>query len=94
MATEQQIQKKITTYLESQGCYIVKVISASKAGVPDIIGCYEECFFGIEVKTPGTKNNISKLQEYNLDKIRQAGGHSLVAWNVEQVEDFINGILI
>lgn len=93
MATEQQIQKKITTYLESQGCYIVKVISATKAGVPDILGCYEGVFFGIEVKTPKTRNNVSKLQEYNLDKIHSCGGHSLVAWGVEQVEDFLGGLL-
>lgn len=94
MATEQQIQKKIIDYLKSQGCYIVKVISASKAGVPDIIGCYEGVFFGIEVKTPGTRNNVSKLQEYNLDMIQEAGGHSTVAWNVEHVEDFLEGLLL
>lgn len=92
--TEQQIQKKITTYLESQGCYIVKVISASKAGVPDILGCYEGVFFGIEVKTPDKHSNVSKLQHYNLDQIRLAGGHSIVAWNVEMVEEFIGGLLI
>lgn len=91
---EQQIQKKIINYLESKGCYVVKVISATKAGVPDIIGCYEGVFFGIEVKTPKTASNVSKLQEYNLDRIREADGHSLVAWTVEQVEEFISGILI
>ena len=64
--TEQRIQKKIVDYLLTQGCYIVKVISASKAGVPDILGCYEGVFFAIEVKTPQTKKNVSKLQDYNL----------------------------
>lgn len=92
--TEQQIQKKIITYLEKEGCYVVKVMSASKSGVPDILGCYEGVFFGIEVKTPTTSNNVSKLQEYNLDKIIESGGHSLVAWNVEQVEEFLGGLLI
>jgi len=92
--TEQQIQKKIVTYLETQGCYVIKVISASKAGVLDIVGCYEGVFFTIEVKTPQTRNNVSKLQIYNADLCRQAGGYSLVAWNVEQVEDFIGGLLI
>ena len=94
MATEQQIQSKIVKYLESQGCYVVKVISASKSGVPDILGCYEGIFFGIEVKKPETASNVSKLQEYNLDKIRESGGHSLVAWDVEMVEEFISGILL
>lgn len=93
MAAESKIQKKIITYLEQEGCYIVKVISATKSGVPDIIGCYEGIFFGIEVKTTTTKGNVSKLQEYNLDKIVSSGGHSLVAWELEQVEDFIKGLL-
>ena len=92
--TEQQIQKKIVTYLEQEGCYVVKVISASKAGVLDIIGCYEGVFFTIEVKTPQTRNNVSKLQQYNADLCRRAGGHSLVAWDVEMVEDFLQGLLI
>ena len=92
--SEQQIQRKIIKYLESQGCYVVKVVSATKSGVPDIIGCYEGVFFGIEVKTPKTRNNVSKLHEYNLDKIREADGHSLVAWEVEQVEEFIRGLLL
>lgn len=92
--TEAQIQKKIITYLEKEGCYIVKVISASKSGVPDILGCYEGIFFGIEVKTPTTSNNVSKLQEYNLDKIVSCGGQSLVAWELEQVEEFLRGLLI
>jgi Holliday junction resolvase len=90
---EQTIQKNIIKYLESQGCYVVKVVAASKAGVPDIIGCYNGVFFGIEVKTPKTKTNVSKLQEYNLNQIKLSGGQSLVAYNVDMVKDFISEIL-
>jgi len=91
--SEQQIQKKITAYLEGIGCYVVKVVSATKAGVPDIIGCYEGNFFAIEVKKPETINRVSKLQEYNLDCIQEAGGSSLVACDVEDVKDFMRGVL-
>lgn len=91
--TEQQLQKKMVNYLEANDCYVVKVVSATRAGVPDILGCYEGVFFGIEVKLPKTRNNVSKLQEYNLDKIVASGGRSLVAWEVEQVEEFIRGLL-
>ena len=58
MATEQQIQKKVFDYLVSEGCYVVKVISASKAGVQDITGCYEGVFFSIEVKPPSTSGDM------------------------------------
>ena len=87
--TEQQIQKKITTYLEQKEAYVVKVISASKSGVPDILCCYNGIFIGIEVKKPSTKDNVSKLQQYNLDKIKLAGGVSIVAWEVKQVEELL-----
>lgn len=86
---EQQIQKKIIQTLEAKGAYTVKVVSATKTGVPDIICCYKGIFIAIEVKTPKTKTNVSKLQEYNLKLIQQAGGLSLVAWDVQQVEELL-----
>ena len=89
--TEQAIQKKIIKWLEAQGYYVVKVISANKSGVPDIIACVEGKFVGIEVKRPTTKNNVSALQRKHLDMIEESGGYSTVAWELEQVIDFING---
>ena len=83
---EQIVQKKIIKYLESKGAYVVKVVSASKKGVPDIIACYKGKFIAIEVKAPGKERNVTELQKYNLEKIREAGGISLVA---SQVEDII-----
>ncbi len=76
---EQQYQKKIVTYLEQQGAYVVKVVAASKKGVPDILACYRGYFLAIEVKTPTTRANVSKLQDYNLNKVSKAGGISGVA---------------
>ena len=86
---EQDIQKKIIAYLEELGAYVVKVVSATKAGVPDLLVCYEGKFIAIEVKKPETRNNVSALQSYNLSKIENAGGYSLVAWSVEMVKEFL-----
>ena len=86
---EQDFQKKITKYLESQGAYVVKVITASKKGVPDILACYKGRMIGCEVKTPTTMKNTSELQKYNLAKIKEAGGLSLVACSIEQVEPYL-----
>jgi len=95
MATEQQIQKKITTYLESlEESYVVKVVSATKAGVPDILCCVAGSFVGIEVKKPESRNNVSKLQDYNLNLIERAGGYSLVAWDVDMVKEFVEGEIL
>lgn len=88
--TEQQIQKKIITMLEeTYDAYVVKVVSASRSGVPDILCCIDGRFVAIEVKKPEHKNNVSKLQEYNLSQIEQRGGVAMVAWDVEMVKDIL-----
>lgn len=88
MPSEQQIQTKIKTWLENNGAYVVKVIQASKAGVPDLLVCYKGMFIGIEVKRPSTKGNVSKLQKHNLNLIQAAEGKTIVAWDLDMVIDF------
>jgi len=87
---ESEIQKKILDYLKLQGAYAVKVIQASKAGVPDIICCYKGKFIAIEVKTPKTKYNTSELQKLNIEWINQAKGIVIVAWDLEQVKRLLD----
>lgn len=86
---EQNIQAKIKKYLESKGAYVVKVVQANKAGVPDLLACYKGKFVGLEVKTPKTLNNVSPLQAFNLSKISEAGGISYVVTSIEDVEKIL-----
>jgi Holliday junction resolvase len=88
--TEQVIQSKIIKALEKEGAYVVKVVSASKKGVPDLLVCFEGRFMGVEVKRPSTKNNTSELQKYNLECITNSGGLAIVA---TCVEDVLNAII-
>jgi len=83
---EQDYQKKIVKYLESKGAYVVKVITASKKGVPDVLACYKGRFIAIEVKTPTTMNNASELQKYNLEKIRDAGGVAMISCEASDLD--------
>lgn len=85
---EQDIQTKIIKYLNSEGFYVVKVVSATKAGVPDILCCIYGQFVAFEVKANATKKP-TPLQEYNLDKIRECGGEAFVVHSLEQVKDII-----
>ena len=86
---EQDIQKKLINHLEGLGSYVVKVISASKAGVPDLLCCYQGMFIGIEVKTPEKKNNTSKLQDINIERIQYADGIAGVAWDIQSLEEIL-----
>lgn len=85
---ESIIQAKIIRYLEKDlGCYIVKVIKATKSGVCDLLICYDGRFIGIEVKTPSTRENTSPLQRVNIDLIHKSGGIAFVACSVEDVKE-------
>jgi len=86
---EQDIQRKIIKYLEANGAYVVKVMSATKSGIPDILACIKGEFIAIEVKTPKTINNVSKLQKYNLAAIEVAGGKAIVAKSLEDIKGLI-----
>ncbi len=89
---EQDFQAKIVKHLEAKGAYVVKVVAASKKGVPDILACYRGYFLAIEVKTPTTRANVSKLQSYNLNKITKAGGVACVAVTVDDLAYHLEAI--
>ena len=80
---EKQIQAQIIKYIQAKGGYVVKVITATKAGVPDIIACIDGKFYGIEVKDPN--GAATPLQLANLEMIRTAGGVGILARSVEDV---------
>ena len=82
---EQQIQKKIIDWLKANGYYVFKVISANRAGIPDIVGCTPwGQFFAIEVKAG--RNKTSKLQDYNIAEILKRGGIAFVAYDLDTVK--------
>lgn len=83
MSDEKKVQAQIIKYLQAKGGYVVKVITATKAGVPDIIACIDGKFYGIEVK--GENGLASPLQLANLEMIRAAGGIGILAKSVEDV---------
>jgi len=83
--SEQKLQSIILKYLKAIGAYAVKVVQASKAGVPDILCCYKGTFYGIEVKY-GT-NKTSALQDENLTMIEISGGVGIVAYSLKDVKE-------
>ena len=88
---EQTIQKSIIKYLKTIS-YVVKIISATKAGVLDVIVCYKGRFIAFEVKTPDKKYNVSNLQQHNINEIIKNGGLAFVVWELNQVKEIIKGL--
>jgi len=88
--SEQQIQSKFIKHLEERGAYVIKVITASRKGVLDLVICYKGLFVGIEVKDTGKLNEVSPLQEYNLNKIKDCGGQSLLCDKLSNLVEFFD----
>ena len=80
---ESAIQKKILDYLDAKGCFTVKVISANKNGIPDILCCYKGQMIGFEVK--GMGGVVSEMQKFQVSEIRKAGGVAEVVRSVDEV---------
>ena len=79
MATpEAKVKAKAVAQLKALGAYYFYPVTGGygSSGVPDIVGCYNGMFFGIECKAG--KNKTTALQEKNLDRIAERGGIALV----------------
>lgn len=79
MATpESKVKAKAVAQLKALGAYYFYPVTGGygSSGVPDIVGCYNGVFFGIECKAGN--NKPTALQQKNLDRIAENGGIALV----------------
>ena len=90
MMSEQSIQRAIIKHLEKEGAYCVKVITANKAGVADIVCCYRGLWVSLEVKTP--KGIVAPLQEYHQELVRKAGGIAGIVRSVDDVKSLLSDL--
>ena len=75
---ERKVKKKVVLILKAMGAYYFYPVTGGfgGSGVPDIVGCYNGRFFGIECKANG--NKPTALQELNLANIKAQGGIAIV----------------
>lgn len=83
---EARVKKKVVDQLKALGAYYFYPVTGGygSSGVPDIVGCLNGMFFGIECKAG--KNKPTALQLKNLREIAAAGGIALVI-NEENLAD-------
>ena len=90
--SEQQTQSKILGWLEANGFYAVKTIVSNKKGTLDIIACSPKGrYVAIEVKFGA--NTLSKLQAYNIKRVRANHGIAFVTWDLQTVIDSLQSEL-
>ena len=89
MTPEAKVKKKVKEILDQMGVYHFSPMQngMGRAGIPDIIGCLEGQFLGIECKAG--KGKTTALQERELNRILNAGGEAYVIneENIEQLRE-------
>jgi hypothetical protein len=78
-------------------CFFFKVHGNGfqKSGIPDLVGCINGRFIGIEVKDPKNKTyGATMLQLHMITLIKEAGGIAGIATSLEEARELIdNGII-
>tara|TARA_R100000406_G_C3009178_1_gene96987 strand:- start:94 stop:408 length:315 start_codon:yes stop_codon:yes gene_type:complete len=91
LTPEKKVKNVVRDQLRQIGAYYFMPATGGygKSGVPDIVGCYEGRFFGIECKAG--KGKVTPLQQKNLDEIGACNGIALVVneANMRDVADLI-----
>ena len=81
-------QGRIRAFLINSGYYVVKLINTSKPGIPDLMAIKDGKVIFFEVKS--AKGQTSKLQDYQMDQLREYGAEAYVVRGVDEVKALIN----
>lgn len=83
---EAKVKAAVKKLLDEMSIYHFSPVQngMGRAGIPDIIGCYNGRFLGIECKAG--KGKTTALQDLELEKIRQAKGFAYVV-NENNLQD-------
>ena len=90
---ETKFKEKVTERLKTfKHTWFVKIQQLSVSGTPDFLICLNGVFIALELKTDIGK--VSKLQEYNLNKIAKCGGISIVLMpqNFDETMAFLDNV--
>ena len=94
MTPEAKVKKKVKEELDKMGVYHFSPMQngMGRAGIPDIIGCFDGQFIAIECKAG--KGTTTALQERELTRIQNAGGYALVVneTNINQLQEITEWI--
>lgn len=91
MTPEAKVKKQVKQTLDEMGIYHFSPFQAGmgRAGIPDIIACYNGLFVAFECKAG--ENQPTALQEREMNSIRKARGLAFVIneKNMHQIKELL-----
>ena len=88
---ESELQGRCLRHLQALGLYARKIISANKAGTPDVLACIRGLFVGFEFKS--TSGRQSEVQKFNEREIKRNGGIYMVIRDQDEFKSAVDEIL-
>ena len=85
---ESSIQTAISKALTENGWFVVKIMMASKNGIPDLMAIKNGRTIFIEVKNE--IGRLSKIQEYRIKEMQQHGAEVIVARSKEEIKPYLD----
>lgn len=89
---ESAVEAALVRHARAQGIWTRKFSSPAHAGVPDRIFMYNGKVLFMEVKRPGEKP--TKLQLYELEQIKAAGGLGVWVDNVAEGKSWLDNYVM
>ena len=85
---EKDFENKVKAFLMKNNIWALKTWSngIQRQGVPDLLCCINGFFVAVELKAE--RGKPSKLQNWNIEKIRESGGIGIVLYP-NQFDDFM-----
>lgn len=90
---EKSVENEIKQYIKEHGGLCYKIHGGDlyqETGIPDLLCCWYGLFFGIEVKDPNGKPSAIQLAQGA--RIKNAGGHFIIATSVQDVKNYIQDL--
>jgi hypothetical protein len=87
--SESQLKEKVMRYIKAKypNAWLYKSADRWTSGIPDLILCIDGKFIAIELKVGN--NKPTRIQQYVLKKIQEAGGQSGVCRSLNEVKTFL-----
>ena len=89
LTPEGRIQQQISKYLKDNGCLVLKNMSVSLNGWPDLTVIEPDgTTYHIEVKAPGGR--LSKIQKYRITQIREHNTNVFIVDSLTLLKEELN----
>jgi hypothetical protein len=94
MTPEGKVKEAVKKELRARGIWYYMPVQNGMGvvGIPDIVGCWNGWFVGIETKGPGKKGTVTANQKHQLALIQQHGGLALVIDDVQELRTILDDI--